>query len=140
MTVSNVSPSAASPAADAATVELAEAAWLEAVTATGTDAMRALMLPDCVVVHAAVGHIHRTEEFLQHAANMGRITQVEAFDVTVQQFAELAIVSCLQEMHVAYVPGLTPFAIQAAVTRVWVPDGAGWKLAHMQLSRRVLPG
>ena len=141
MTASPASPSPASPpTADAATVELAEAAWLDAMTATGTDAMRALMHLDCVVVHAAVGHIHRAEEFLQHAANMGRITRVEAYDVTVQRFAGVAIVSCLQEMHVIYVAGLTPFAIQAAATRVWVPDGAGWKLAHMQLARRLPPG
>jgi ketosteroid isomerase-like protein len=141
MTASPASPSSASlPAPDATTVELAEAAWLDAMTATGTDAMRALMHPDCVVVHAAVGHIHRAEEFLQHTANMGRITRIEAYDVTVQRFAEVAIVSCLQEMHVAYVAGLTPFAIQAAATRVWVPDEAGWKLAHMQLARRLPPG
>lgn len=127
-------------AADAGTVELAEAAWLDAMTASGSVAMRGLMHPDCVVVHAAVGHIHRAEEFLRHTASMGRITRIEAYEVTVRQFAGAAIVSCLQEMHVVYVPDLTPFVIQAAVTRVWVPDGAGWKLAHMQLARRLPPG
>lgn len=139
MTESATFPSAV-PAADAVTVEQAETAWLAAMTATGQDAMRRLMHPDCIVVHAAVGHIHGGEDFLQYTGRMGRITRIEAYDVTVQRFDGVAIVSCLQEMHVVYVPDLTPFAIQAAVTRVWVPNGADWQLAHMQLARRQLPG
>lgn len=139
MTESPASPPA-EPAGDPATVEAAEAAWLEAMAVTGPDAMRRLMHPDCVVVHAAVGHIHGVEDFLQHSARMGRITEIEAFDVTVRRFDRVAIVSCLQEIHVAYVPDLTPFVIQAAVTRVWAPEDSGWKLAHMQLARRQPPG
>ena len=52
-----------------------------------------------------------------------------------------AVVSCLQEMRVAFVPELTPFVIQAAVTRVWVrsPSG-GRQLAHLQMARRLPPG
>lgn len=130
-----------SPAApDTTTIEAAEAAWLEAQDGTDLDAMRRLMHPDCRVVHAAVGHIHGVDDFLQHTARMGRITEMEAFDVTVRRFDGVAIVTCLQEIHVAYVPDLMPFVIQAAVTRVWAPDDAGWRLAHMQLARRQLPG
>jgi ketosteroid isomerase-like protein len=139
MTESPTVPPAA-PAGDAATVELAEAAWLEAMTATGQDAMRRLMHPDCVVVHAAVGRMDDVEPFLQHAARMGKITKIAVYDLTVRRFDGVAIVSCLQEMHVAYVPDLPPFAIQAAATRVWVTNGAGWRLAHMQLARRQPPG
>jgi ketosteroid isomerase-like protein len=122
------------------TVEQAEAEWLEAMTAPAGDAMSRLMHPDCVVVHAAVGRIDGKETFLQRAFPMGPITRIEAYNLTVRRFEGVAIVSCVQEMHVSHVPDLPPFAIQAAVTRVWVTNGIGWRLAHMQLSRRQPPG
>jgi hypothetical protein len=124
---------------EALTVELAEAAWLEAMTA-GPDPMRPLLHPECVVVHSPVGRIDGVDAFLEHTARMGRITGIKAFNVTVQRFDQVAIVSCLQEMHIVYIPDATPFVVQAAVTRVWVPDGDGWLLAHMQLARRQPPG
>ncbi|WP_258574860.1 nuclear transport factor 2 family protein [Streptomyces shenzhenensis] len=129
-----------SPAGGDATVELAEAAWLEATTATEPDAMRRLMHPECVVVHAPVGRIDGVEAFLGHTARLGRITAVQAYDVTVQRFDRMAIVSCLQEMGIAFLPDLTPFVVQAAATRVWLRSRAGWRLAHMQLARRQPPG
>jgi ketosteroid isomerase-like protein len=131
---------ATAPDGDVAAVERAEAAWLEAVTAAVPHAMRRLMHPECVVVHAAAGHIDGGETFLQHTADMGRVTEIKTYDVTVQRFDGLAIVSCLQEMHVAYFPGRTPFVVQDATTRVWVLNQAGWQLVHMQLGRRQLPG
>lgn len=91
-------------------------------------------------MHSAVGRIDGEDALLEHTARMGRITGIEAFDVTVQRFGQVAIVSCLQEMHIVYIPDLTPFVVQAAITRAWVPDGDGRLLAHMQLARRQLPG
>src|SRR5215472_8167602 len=68
LTHSGARPMTITPAAaaDTSTVELAEAAWLSASLTAGPDAMRALMHPDCVVVHAAVGHIHGVDDFLRH--------------------------------------------------------------------------
>ncbi|GKQ41948.1 nuclear transport factor 2 family protein [Streptomyces sp. A012304] len=125
-----------------ATLEDAEAAWLAAQTLPDPEpAIRALLHPDCVIVHSAVGHIHRTDDWLAYAKRMGRTSQVDTFDVTVQRFGTTAVVSCLQEMRVAYVPDLPPFVVQAAATRVWVRSSAGgWQLAHLQMARRLPPG
>lgn len=128
------------PDGGAAAVESAEAGWLEAVRDAGTDAMRRLMHPDCVVVHAPVGRIDGVDAFLQHTAGMGRVTGARAFDVTVRHFDQVVIVSCLQEMRVGFVPDRTPFVIQAAATRVWLAGGTGCRLVHMQLARRQPPG
>ncbi|WP_425826304.1 nuclear transport factor 2 family protein [Streptomyces fractus] len=124
------------------TVEEAEQAWLAAQTATDPEKqLRALMHPDCVVVHAAVGHQHGVDDYLDYAGRLGRTGRVDTYDVTVRRFGATAIVSCLQEMRIAFVPDTTPFVIQAAVTRVWVMDEQGaWHLAHQQLSRRLPPG
>lgn len=125
-----------------ATVEEAEAAWLAAQTLPDPEqAIRALMHPDCVIVHSAVGHIHGVDDWLGYAARLGRTSQVDTFDVTVQRLGTTTVVSCLQEMRVAFVPDLAPFVIQAAVTRVWVqsPSG-GWQLAHLHMARRLPPG
>ena len=125
-----------------ATVEEAEAAWLAAQTLPDPEqAIRALLHPDCVVVHSAVGHIHGADDWLRYAARLGRTSQVDTYDVTVQRFGTTAVVSCLQEMRVAFVPELTPFVIQAAVSRVWVEAASGgWRLAHLQMARRLPPG
>ncbi|WP_406109153.1 nuclear transport factor 2 family protein [Streptomyces sp. NBC_01003] len=125
-----------------ATVEEAEAAWLAAQALPDPEpVLRALMHSDCVVVHAAVGHIHGVDDFLRYAARLGRTSNVIVHDVTVRTFGPTAVVSCLQEMRVAFVPELTPFVIQAAVTRMWVTDEqGGWKLAHLQMARRLPPG
>ncbi|MBW8792480.1 MAG: nuclear transport factor 2 family protein [Streptomyces sp.] len=125
-----------------ATVEDAEAAWLAAQMLPDPEpAIRALLHPDCVIVHSAVGHIHGADDWLVYAGRLGRTSQVDTIDVTVQRFAATVVVSCLQEMRVAFMPELTPFVIQAAVTRVWVrsPSG-GWQLAHLQMARRLPPG
>jgi ketosteroid isomerase-like protein len=121
-------------------VAQAEAAWLDAVNANDPAAMRRLMHPQCLVVHAAVGHIHGVDDFLRHTARIGRFSQARVHDVTVRLFHGVAVVTCLQEFHVAQVADALPFVTQAAVTRVWVQAGAGWKLAHMQLARRQPPG
>ncbi|MGW2330279.1 nuclear transport factor 2 family protein [Streptomyces sp. NPDC001700] len=140
MTTSSPGPTG-HPAAPA-TVEEAEAAWLAAQTLPDPEpSLRALMRPDCVVVHSAVGHIHGVDDWLRYAARLGRTSRVDTYDVTVQRFATTAVVSALQEMRVAFVPELTPFVIQAAVSRVWVTAASGgWQLAHMQLARRLPPG
>ncbi|MFF0157251.1 YybH family protein [Streptomyces sp. NPDC005263] len=138
-------PSSASAPVSAsapATVEEAEAAWLAAQTLPDPEpALRALMHPDCVIVHSAVGHIHGVDDWLRYAAQLGRTSQVDTHDVTVQRFGTTAVVSCLQELWVAFVPDLAPFVIQAAVTRVWVRSSSGgWRLAHLQMARRLPPG
>ncbi|MFZ3555859.1 nuclear transport factor 2 family protein [Streptomyces sp. BH055] len=125
-----------------ATVEEAEAAWRTAQTLPAPEsALRALLHPDCVIVHSAVGHLHRVDDWLRYAARLGPTSQVDTFDVTVREFGSTAVVSCLQEMRVAFVPELAPFVIQAAVTRVWVESPKhGWQLAHLQMARRTPPG
>ncbi|MGW4912801.1 nuclear transport factor 2 family protein [Streptomyces sp. NPDC004270] len=130
------------PAPAPATVEEAEAAWLAAQTLPEPEqAIRALLHPDCVIVHSAVGHIHGADEWLRYAARLGHTSQVDTYDVTIQRFGTTAVVSCLQEMRVAFVPDLTPFVIQAAVSRVWVTDDTGrCRLAHLQMARRLPPG
>ncbi|GLP68978.1 hypothetical protein TUSST3_56010 [Streptomyces sp. TUS-ST3] len=137
-----VAAAAPVPASAPATVEEAEAAWLAAQTLPDPEpALRALMHSDCVIVHSAVGHIHGVDDWLRYAARLGRTSQVDTHDVTVQRFGTTAVVSCLQEMRVAFVPELTPFVIQAAVTRVWVAaESGGWQLAHLQMARRLPPG
>lgn len=130
------------PASAPATVEEAEAAWRAAQALQDPEpALRALVHPDCVIVHSAVGYIHGVDDWLVYAGRLGRTSQVDTFDVTVQRLGTTAVVSCLQEMRVAFVPDLAPFVIQAAVTRVWVqsPSG-GWQLAHLQMARRLPPG
>ncbi|WP_329538189.1 nuclear transport factor 2 family protein (plasmid) [Streptomyces sp. NBC_01450] len=141
MTTSSTAATAR-PAPAPATVEEAETAWLAAQTLPDPEqAIRALLHPDCVVVHSAVGHIHGADDWLRYAGRLGRTSQVDTYDVTVQEFGGSAVVSCLQEMRVAFVPELTPFVIQAAVSRVWVEAASGgWQLAHMQLARRLPPG
>ncbi|MGY0064300.1 nuclear transport factor 2 family protein [Streptomyces sp. LZ34] len=136
------SPTAATARPAPATVEEAEAAWLAAQTLPDPEpAIRALLHPDCVIVHSPVGHIHGMDDWLGYAARLGRTSTVDTYDVTVQRFGATAVVSCLQEMRVAFVPELTPFVIQAAVSRVWVAaEAGGWQLAHMQLARRLPPG
>ncbi|MFF8022122.1 DUF4440 domain-containing protein [Streptomyces sp. NPDC007896] len=134
--------SAPVPASAPATVEEAEAAWRAAQTLPDPEpALRVLMRPDCVIVHSAVGYIHGVDDWLRYAARLGRTSQVDTHDVTVQRFGATAVVSCLQDMRVAFVPELTPFVIQAAVTRVWARSPAGgWQLAHLQMARRLPPG
>ncbi|WP_055553525.1 nuclear transport factor 2 family protein [Streptomyces sp. NBRC 110028] len=135
------SPTAVTPHPTPATVEEAEAAWLAAQTLPDPEpAIRALLHPDCVIVHSAVGHIHGVDDWLRYVARLGRTSQVDTYDVTVQRFGTTAVVSCLQEMRVAFVPELSSFVIQAAVSRVWVAGTShDWLLAHMQLARRLPP-
>jgi hypothetical protein len=121
-----------------ATLEEAEASWLAAIQIS-VDAQRQLMLKDAVVVHGAVGAVDDVETFLSHSATMGRIVSVEVSEVNVREHEGIGIVTCHQKMQVKSVPTMAPFLVQAAVTRAWFPDDGGWKLGHMQLSRR-MPG
>ncbi|MEH0580563.1 MULTISPECIES: nuclear transport factor 2 family protein [Streptomyces] len=142
MTTSSTTDTATKAHPAPATVEEAETAWLAAQTLPDPEpAIRALLHPDCVIVHSPVGHIHGADDWLAYAQRMGPTSQVDTFDVTVQRLGTTAVVSCLQEMRVAFVPDLTPFVIQAAVTRVWVRSPSdGWQLAHLQMARRLPPG
>ena len=97
-----------------ATVAEAEDAWLVAIT-KGDEEQRQLMLPDCVIVHGPVGNAHERERFLAYNAS---------------------IVTCFQKMRIRRVPDLPPFLVQAVATRVWFSTDEGWRLGHMQLSRR----
>jgi ketosteroid isomerase-like protein len=123
-----------------ATVEQAEAAWLDAQDGTDLDAIRRLMHPECLVVHSLPGRIDGVESFLQYKAQMGRLTGNTTHGVTVRRFGEVAIVTCVQEFRVAPAPDLIPLVVQAAVTRVWVPTDTGFRLVQLQMSRRQIPG
>jgi hypothetical protein len=116
-------------------VARAEAAWLVAIT-KGDEEQRALMLPDCVIVHGPVGNVHDRERFLAYNASMGATIDAEASEVTCQEREGRAVVTCYQKMHIRRVPDLPPFLVQAVATRVWFATEGGWRLGHMQLSRR----
>ena len=44
--------------------------------------------------------------------------------------------TCFQKMRIRRLPDLPPFLVQAVATRVWFSTDEGWRLGHMQLSRR----
>ncbi|MEU0074510.1 nuclear transport factor 2 family protein [Streptomyces sp. NPDC006332] len=117
------------------TVSQAEAAWLVAIT-QGDEEQRALMLPDCVIVHGPVGNVHDRERFLAYNASMGATVEAETSEVTWREREGRAIVTCFQKMRIRRVPDLPPFLVQAVATRVWFATDEGWRLGHMQLSRR----
>ncbi|MFF5138570.1 nuclear transport factor 2 family protein [Streptomyces sp. NPDC013157] len=117
------------------TVSQAEAAWLVAIT-KGEEEQRALMLPDCVIVHGPVGNVHDRERFLAYNASMGATLEAETSEVTCRERGGRAIVTCYQKMSIRRVPDLPPFLVQAVATRVWFATDEGWRLGHMQLSRR----
>jgi hypothetical protein len=117
------------------TVAEAEAAWLVAIT-KGDEEQRALMLPDCVIVHGPVGNIHDRERFLTYNASMGTTLEAGTSEVTCREREGRAIVTCFQKMSIRRVPDLPPFLVQAVATRVWFATDEGWRLGHMQLSRR----
>jgi ketosteroid isomerase-like protein len=123
------------------TIDEAEAAWLDATTATTTDAMRALLHPDFIVVHGPVGYIQNVDEFLAGAnKQLGATRSVTVIDPTIRTIGDAVTVSCLQEAHIAFVPDLHPFVIQAAVSRLWVRTDGHWLLAHLHMARRFPPG
>ncbi|MFC8519404.1 nuclear transport factor 2 family protein [Streptomyces sp. NPDC057257] len=116
-------------------VAQAEAAWLVAIT-KGDEEQRALMLPDCVIVHGPVGNVHDRERFLAYNASMGATLDAETSEVTCREREGRAVVTCFQTMNIQRVPDLPPFLVQAVATRVWFSTEEGWRLGHMQLSRR----
>ncbi|MGW1627008.1 nuclear transport factor 2 family protein [Streptomyces sp. NPDC002172] len=118
-----------------ATVAQAEAAWLVAIT-KGDEEQRHLMLPDCVIVHGQVGNVHDRERFLGYNASMGPTVEAETSEVTCRERGGRAIVTCFQKMRIRRLPDLPPFLVQAVATRVWFSTDEGWRLGHMQLSRR----
>ena len=120
------------------TVDQAEAAWLVAITA-GDEEQRRLMLPDCVIVHAPVGNVHDRERFLSYNASRGPTLEAETSEVTCRERGGRAIVTCYQKMRIRRLPDLPPFLVQAVATRVWFSTDEGWRLGHMQLSRRQPP-
>lgn len=67
-----------------ATVTEAEDAWLVAIT-KGDEEQRALMLPDCVIVHGPVGNVHERERFLGYNASMGATVEAETSEVTCRE-------------------------------------------------------
>lgn len=130
-------PSTTIEPADAAA---AEEAWVAAWGSSDHDRMRLLMHPDCLIVHGPVGHQSTPEQFLAYNSQVGVISEAQVHDVTTRNHGEVVVVSCLQESRIAFVPGSTPFVIQAAVTRVWAPGPHGWRLVHMHMARRQPPG
>jgi hypothetical protein len=116
----------------------AEAAWLVAITKDGQE-KRELMLPDCVVVHGPVGNVHGRERYLSYDASMGPVVEAETSEVRCLERGGRAIVTCFQTMRIRRLPDLPPFLVQAVATRVWFSTDEGWRLGHMQLSRRQPP-
>ena len=135
MTTAQSAPSSKDDVRMPDTVARAEAAWLVAIT-QGDEEQRALMLPDCVIVHGPVGNVHDRERFLAYNASMGATIEAETSEVTCREREGRAIVTCFQKMSIRRVPDLPPFLVQAVATRVWFPTDEGWRLGHMQLSRR----
>jgi hypothetical protein len=121
------------------TVAQAEAAWIVAIT-RGAEEKRGLMLPDCVVLHGPAGNVHDRERFLGYDASMGPVVEAETSEVTCREREGRAIVTCFQKMRIRRSPDLPPFLVQAVATRLWFSTGEGWRLGHMQLSRRQPPG
>lgn len=138
MTTAHPGPSSMSDVRVPETVADAEAAWLVAITKADEE-QRELMLPDCVIVHAPVGNVHERERFLSYNASMGPVIKAETSEVTCRERGGRAIVTCFQKMHVLRSPDLPPFLVQAVATRVWFSTDEGWRLGHMQLSRRQPP-
>ncbi|MEU6225211.1 nuclear transport factor 2 family protein [Streptomyces sp. NPDC047042] len=135
MTPTQSAPSSTGDLHMSDTVAEAEAAWLVAIT-KGDEEQRALMLPDCVIVHGPVGNVHDRERFLTYNASMGTTLEAETSEVTCREREGRAIVTCFQKMSIRRVPDLPPFLVQAVATRVWFATAEGWRLGHMQLSRR----
>ncbi|MEV7976792.1 nuclear transport factor 2 family protein [Streptomyces sp. NPDC086519] len=122
------------------TVDDAEAALLKALLAPTAEPLRELLHPQFVVVHSPVGLIHDKEQFLTDTAKRPTPHGIKILTSTVRHFPGMATVSCLQEMLIPFVPDTPPFAIQQAVSRVWVRADDGWQLAHLQMARRLPPG
>ncbi|WP_328785979.1 nuclear transport factor 2 family protein [Streptomyces canus] len=95
-----------------------------------------VMFPDCVIVQGPVGNVHERERFLAYDASMGATVEAETSEVTCRERGGRAIVTCFQKMRIRRLPDLPPFLVQAVATRVWFSTDEGWRLGHMQLSRR----
>ncbi|MBA4865394.1 nuclear transport factor 2 family protein [Streptomyces sp. PSKA54] len=138
MTTAHQGPSSMNDVRLPDTVAQAEAAWLVAIT-KGDEEQRHLMLPDCVIVHGPVGNVHDRERFLSYNASMGPTVEAETSEVACLERGGRAIVTCFQKMRIRRLPDLPPFLVQAVATRVWFSTDEGWRLGHMQLSRRQPP-
>ncbi len=130
----------AADSADITAIAAAEAAWLSAWGSSDRAGMRLLMHSDCLVVHGPLGHQSGPEEFLAYNKSVGPISEALVHDVVTRPLGGVIVVSCLQESRIMFVPDVTPFVIQAAVTRVWAPVAGTWLLAHMHMARRQPPG
>jgi SnoaL-like domain len=121
-----------------ATIDDAEQAFIDALT--GKRSLRDLLHPDFIAVHGAPGFRHSAERFAGESEKRAPAAKVLILEPVVRRLGSQAIVTCLQEMHVAFVPDEAPFVIQAVATRVWTETGEGWRLFHLQMARRVTPG
>ncbi len=101
--------------------------------------MQQLLHPAFVGVHGPVGYIHDRDEFLADASRRPPAVAVRILDAQIREFDDIAIVTCLQEMDIPFVPDLPSFVIQAAVTRVWIRTDDDWRLVHLQMARRLPP-
>jgi ketosteroid isomerase-like protein len=97
------------------------------------------MLDDSHVVHGPIGKIDEPDSFAAFASQRRRTVFARAEDTTVTVRGDVAIVTCLQEMHIVFNEDLPPFPVQEAVTRVWKNTEDGWRLAHMHQSKRQPP-
>jgi ketosteroid isomerase-like protein len=122
---------------EAAVLE-AEAEWLRALT-IGFEALRELMLDNSHAVHGPVGKIDAVDSFVEFQSARRRTVVARARDSKVTVRGDVAVVSCLQEMHIVFNEDLPPFPIEEVVTRVWRNTQNGWKVAHMHQSKRLPP-
>lgn len=122
------------------TVENAEKAWLEVFLDSDHARMRSLLHPEFIAVHGPSGSIQGADVFAAMSEKRPPAAGIEVFEPTVRQVGDVATVSCIQEFHVAFEPDVPPFAFQAACSRVWTRGEDGWKLLHLQMARRIVPG
>ncbi|MBO4253320.1 nuclear transport factor 2 family protein [Streptomyces griseorubiginosus] len=120
-------------------IDDAEAALLKALLAPTTELLSTLLHPQFTAVHSPVGLIHDREQFLTDTGKRPTPQDIQILTATIRHFPGMATVSCLQEMRIPFVPDTPAFAIQQAVSRVWVRADEGWQLAHMQMARRLPP-
>ena len=113
---------------------------MKALAAPGGDLMRHLLHPDFIAVHGPTGKIQGAEEFLTESASRPPNRDPQVLESTMRQIGDVVTTSGIEEYRIAFVPDATPFVIQAAVSRVWLRGVEGWKLIHLQMARRNVPG
>ncbi|WP_369829984.1 nuclear transport factor 2 family protein [Mycobacterium sp. 1465703.0] len=98
-----------------------------------------LLHPQFVAVHGPVGAIDNAEQFVAQANARPRPGRVRSHAPTIHEFGDAATVACIQEWEFELTAGAPPFVMQAAASRVWIRSEGNWRLALLQMSRRLPP-